>query len=153
MRGYWKDPERTAEAIDEAGWMHTGDLGVMDADGYVNIVGRVKDMVIRGGENIYPREIEEFLFQHPAILAVQVVGVPDDKYGEELAACIILREGELLDEDAVRVFCKDQIAHFKIPRYIEFMQEFPMTATGKPQKFSLREHLIQKHALRVVATA
>ena len=153
MRGYWKDPERTAEAIDEAGWMHTGDLGVMDADGYVNIVGRVKDMVIRGGENIYPREIEEFLLQHPSILAVQVVGVPDDKYGEELAACIILRDGESLDEAAVRVFCKDQIAHFKIPRYIEFMQEFPMTATGKPQKFSLREHLIEKHALRVVATA
>lgn len=153
MRGYWKDPERTAEAIDEAGWMHTGDLGVMDADGYVNIVGRVKDMVIRGGENIYPREIEEFLLQHPSILAVQVVGVPDDKYGEELAACIILRDGESLDEDAVRLFCKDQIAHFKMPRYIEFMQEFPMTATGKPQKFSLREHLIQKHALRVVATA
>lgn len=153
MRGYWKDPERTAEAIDEAGWMHTGDLGVMDADGYVNIVGRVKDMVIRGGENIYPREIEEFLLQHPAILSVQVVGVPDDKYGEELAACIILRDGDLLDEDAVRVFCKDQIAHFKMPRYIEFMQEFPMTATGKPQKFSLRERLIQKHALRVVATA
>jgi fatty-acyl-CoA synthase len=138
--------------LGEPGQICTRGHGVM-RDGYVNIVGRVKDMVIRGGENIYPREIEEFLLQHPAILAVQVVGVPDDKYGEEVAACIILRDGELLDEDTVRVFCKDQIAHFKIPRYIEFMQEFPMTATGKPQKFSLREHLIQKHALRVVATA
>lgn len=153
MRGYWKDPTRTAEAIDEAGWMHTGDLGVMDAEGYLNIVGRVKDMLIRGGENIYPREIEEFLLQHPAILAVQVVGVPDEKYGEEVAACIILREGELLDDAAVRVYCKDQIAHYKVPRYIEFMPEFPMTATGKPQKFTLREQLIRQYGLSAVATA
>lgn len=153
MRGYWKDTEKTAEAIDEAGWMHTGDLGVMDVEGYVNIVGRVKDMVIRGGENIYPREIEEFLLRHPAVLAVQIVGVPDEKYGEELAACIILRSGEALDENGVRSFCKDQIAHYKMPRYIEFMQEFPMTATGKPQKFSLREQLIRKHGLRIVETA
>lgn len=153
MRGYWKDPVRTAEAIDEAGWMHTGDLGVIDADGYLNIVGRVKDMLIRGGENIYPREIEEFLLQHPAILAVQVVGVPDDKYGEEVAACIILREGESLDEAAVRAYCKDQIAHYKVPRYIEFMREFPMTATGKPQKFTLREQLIRQHGLRTASTA
>ncbi len=153
MRGYWKDPERTAEAVDPSGWMHTGDLGVMDADGYVNIVGRVKDMVIRGGENIYPREIEEFLLRHPAILAAQVVGVPDEKYGEELAACLILRDGESLDEEALRVFCKDQMAHYKVPRYIEFMQEFPMTATGKPQKFSLREQLMRKYGLHAVATA
>ena len=153
MRGYWKDPVRTAEAIDEAGWMHTGDLGVIDADGYLNIVGRVKDMLIRGGENIYPREIEEFLLGHPAILAVQVIGVPDEKYGEEVAACIILREGESLDEAAVRAYCQDQIAHYKVPRYIAFMQEFPMTATGKPQKFTLREQLIRQHGLRTVSTA
>lgn len=153
MRGYWKDPERTAEAIDEAGWMHTGDLGIMDADGYLNIVGRVKDMLIRGGENIYPREIEEFLLGHPSILAVQVVGVPDEKYGEEVAACIILREGASLDENAVRAYCKDQIAHYKVPRYIEFMREFPMTATGKPQKFTLREQLIRQHGLRTASTA
>lgn len=153
MRGYWKDPQKTAEVIDAAGWMHTGDLGVMDADGYLNIVGRVKDMVIRGGENIYPREIEEFLLRHPAILAVQIVGVPDDKYGEELAACIILRDGASLSDVELRSYCKDQIAHYKVPRYIEFMQEFPMTATGKPQKFSLREQLIRQHGLREVSTA
>lgn len=153
MRGYWKDPARTAEAIDDAGWMHTGDLGVMDADGYLNIVGRVKDMLIRGGENIYPREIEEFLLRHPAILAVQVVGVPDDKYGEEIAACIILRQGESLDPADIRAYCKDQIAHYKVPRYIEFMQEFPMTATGKPQKFTLREQLIRQYGLRELSTA
>lgn len=144
MRGYWKDRDRTAEAIDEAGWMHTGDLGVMDANGYLQIVGRVKDMVIRGGENIYPREIEEFLLQHPAIAAVQVLGLPDEKYGEELAACIILKPGEALDEAALRAYCKDRIAHYKIPRYVDFMTEFPMTATGKPQKFVLREQLLRK---------
>ncbi len=153
MRGYWKDPQKTAEVIDEAGWMHTGDLGVMDAEGYLNIVGRVKDMVIRGGENIYPREIEEFLIRHPSIMAVQIVGVPDEKYGEELAACIILREDTSLSEAEVRAWCKDQIAHYKVPRYIEFMQEFPMTATGKPQKFSLREQLIRQYGLRTLATA
>ena len=153
MRGYWKDPQKTAEVIDEAGWMHTGDLGVMDAEGYLNIVGRVKEMVIRGGENIYPREIEEFLLRHPSIMAVQIVGVPDEKYGEELAACIILREGASLSEAEVRAWCKDQIAHYKVPRYIEFMREFPMTATGKPQKFSLREQLIRQYGLRVLATA
>ncbi len=144
MRGYWKDREQTAEAIDEAGWMHTGDLGVMDADGYLRIVGRVKDMVIRGGENIYPREIEEFLLGHPAIAAVQVVGVPDEKYGEELAACIVLREGEILDEAGVKAYCKERIAHYKIPRHVDFVAGFPMTATGKPQKFLLREQLMRK---------
>ncbi len=153
MRGYWKDPVRTAEAVDVSGWMHTGDLGVMDAEGYLNIVGRVKDMLIRGGENIYPREIEEFLLRHPAILAVQIVGVPDDKYGEAVAACIILRPGQTLDAEGVRAYCKDQIAHYKVPRYLEFMEAFPMTATGKPQKFALREQLIQQLGLRRQQTA
>ncbi len=147
MRGYWGDEARTHEAIDESGWMHTGDLATMDADGYVTITGRVKDMVIRGGENIYPREIEEFLYRHPAVLDVQVFGVPDPKYGEELAAWIILKEGETPSEDDIRAFCKGQIAHFKIPRYIRFVSEFPMTVTGKVRKFVMREAMVEELGL------
>ncbi len=139
MLGYWGDDERTREAIDPAGWMHTGDLATLDADGYCRIVGRAKDMVIRGGENIYPREVEEFLYRHPKVLDVQCVGVPDPKYGEELCACIVLRPGEHADADEIRAFCQGQIAHYKIPRYIRFVDGFPMTVTGKIQKFMLRK--------------
>ncbi|HEX7650348.1 MAG TPA: AMP-binding protein [Noviherbaspirillum sp.] len=139
MHGYWGDPEKTAEAIDAEGWMHTGDLAVMDAEGYVNIAGRIKDMVIRGGENIYPREIEEFLYRHPGVQDVQVVGVPDKKYGEELCAWIIRRPGSNISDADIREFCKGQIAHYKIPRYIRFVDAFPMTVTGKVQKFRMRE--------------
>jgi fatty-acyl-CoA synthase len=144
MHGYWEDLQKTAEAIDAEGWMHTGDLAVMDAEGYVNISGRIKDMVIRGGENIYPREIEEFLYRHPAVQDVQVVGVPDKKYGEELCAWIVLRAGATLDEAGVREFCKGQIAHYKVPRYIRFVDAFPMTITGKVQKFKMRELMKQE---------
>jgi len=139
MKGYWADIEKTAEAIDTEGWMHTGDLATMDSEGYVNIVGRIKDMVIRGGENVYPREIEEFLYRHPKIQDVQVIGVPDQKYGEELCALIIIRPGEQLTEQEIRDFCKGQIAHYKVPRYLRFVSEFPMTITGKVQKFKMRE--------------
>jgi fatty-acyl-CoA synthase len=138
MLGYWEEPERTAEAIDQAGWMHTGDLATMDADGYCAIVGRIKDLVIRGGENIYPREVEEFLYRHPAIVDVQVFGVPDQRFGEELCAWVKLRAGESLTEDDVKAFCKDQIAHYKVPRYVRFVEEFPMTVTGKMQKYLMR---------------
>ena len=153
MHGYWDDEARTAEAIDAQGWMHTGDLATMDAQGYVNIVGRIKDMVIRGGENIYPREIEEFLYRHPQVQDVQVVGVPDKKYGEELCAWIVLRPGETLDEDAVRAFCKGQIAHYKVPRYIRFVTELPMTVTGKIQKFRIREAMKAELGLQEEKTA
>ncbi len=139
MLGYWDEPEKTREAIDAARWMHTGDLAVMDEVGYVNIVGRIKDMVIRGGENIYPREVEEFLYTHPAIVDVQVVGVPDVKYGEELCAWVKLRPGSALTADDVRDFCTGKIAHYKIPRYVRITEEFPMTVTGKVQKFKMRE--------------
>ncbi|WP_029089021.1 AMP-binding protein [Brevibacterium album] len=140
MRGYWEEPEKTAEAIDEAGWMHTGDLGIMDDSGYLDVSGRIKDMVIRGGENLYPREIEEFLYTHPAIRDVQVVGVPDDRYGEELLAWVILREGyETLTADEVRTFAAGRLAHHKIPRYVEVRQAFPMTVSGKIRKVELRE--------------
>ena len=142
MRGYWDDPERTREAIDAEGWMHSGDLAVIDREGYCRIVGRAKDMVIRGGENIYPREIEEFLLTHPAIADVQVFGVPDEKYGEELCAWIIKKTGQSLTEDEVKAFSKDQIAHFKVPRYIRFVTEMPMTVTGKVQKYIMREQMI-----------
>jgi fatty-acyl-CoA synthase len=138
MLGYWDEPERTAEAIDAARWMHTGDLAVMDEAGYLNIVGRIKDMVIRGGENIYPREVEEFLYIHPAIVDVQVVGVPDVKYGEELCAWVKLRPGSALTAEDVREFCTGKIAHYKIPRYVRISDEFPMTVTGKVQKFKMR---------------
>ena len=139
MAGYWNDAQRTAEAIDSEDWMHTGDLATMDDDGYVAIVGRIKDLVIRGGENVYPREVEEFLYGHPEIADVQVIGVPDERYGEELMAWVIRREGATLDSDAVRSFCQGAIAHYKVPRYVHFVDAFPMTVTGKVQKFKLRE--------------
>jgi fatty-acyl-CoA synthase len=153
MLGYWDAPEPTAEAIDGARWMHTGDLGTMDDDGYVAIVGRIKDMVIRGGENIYPREIEEFLYRHPAIQDVQVIGVPDAKYGEELAAWIVVKAGERLAEDEVKAFCQGQIAHYKIPRYVRFVDGFPTTVTGKVQKFAMREAMIAELDLVLEKTA
>ena len=151
MTGYWNDPERTAAAIDDDGWMHTGDLGVMAEDGYVNIVGRIKDMVIRGGENIYPREIEEFLYTHPDIEDVQVIGVPDEKYGEELMACVKIRPGAAIAEDDVREFCRGRIAHYKVPRYVSFVDDFPMTVTGKVRKVEMREKAIADLGLAAVA--
>jgi len=143
MLGYWDDAERTAEAIDAEGWMHTGDLATIDEAGYCRIVGRIKDMVIRGGENIYPREVEEYLLTHPDILDVQGVGIPDRKYGEELCVWILLREGAAMNEDAVRAYCQGRIAHFKIPRHILFVDGFPMTVTGKVQKFAMRERTLE----------
>jgi fatty-acyl-CoA synthase len=151
MLGYWEDSERTAEAVDRAGWMHTGDLATMDDEGYLNIVGRSKDMIIRGGENVYPREVEEFLYTHEAIADVQVVGVPDEKYGEELCAWIIKRPGADLDEDAVREYCRGRLAHFKVPRYVMFGDEFPMTVTGKVQKFKMRETSVERLGLEDAA--
>jgi fatty-acyl-CoA synthase len=153
MLGYWDDAERTAEALDAAGWMHTGDLATIDEAGYCNIVGRIKDMVIRGGENVYPREIEEFLYRHPAIQDVQVIGVPDAKYGEELAAWIVVKPGASLAEDEVKAFCKGQIAHYKIPRYVRFVDGFPTTVTGKVQKFAMREAMIAELDLVLEKTA
>jgi fatty-acyl-CoA synthase len=153
MKGYWNDAEKTRDAIDEAGWMRTGDLATMDAEGYVNIVGRLKDMVIRGGENVYPREIEEFLYSHPKIQDVQVIGVPDPRYGEEICAWIKLKAAQTATPEEIREFCKGQIAHYKIPRYIEFVPEFPMTITGKIQKFVMREQTIKKLGLKKEATA
>ena len=153
MKGYWNDEDKTGEAIDEAGWMRTGDLATMDEQGYVNIVGRLKDMVIRGGENVYPREIEEFLYRHPKIQDVQVIGVPDSRYGEEICAWIKLHDGKQATADEIREFCKGQIAHYKIPRYIEFVGEFPMTITGKIQKFVMREQTISKLGLKTEKTA
>ncbi len=147
MQGYWNDPEQTAVAIDQAGWMHTGDLATMDDEGYVNIVGRSKDMIIRGGENVYPREIEEFLYTHPDIRDVQVVGVPDARYGEEIAAFVIGRSAEAVDAEAVRAFCRGRIAHYKVPRYVIAVDEFPMTVTGKIQKFKLRDQAIERFDL------
>jgi fatty-acyl-CoA synthase len=141
MRGYWEDPERTREVLDEAGWMHTGDLAVVDQQGYCSIVGRIKDMIIRGGENISPREVEEHLCRHPQVLDVAVVGVPSTKYGEEVCACIRLGEGAAATADEIREFCRGQIAHFKIPRYVVFLDSLPMTVTGKVQKFVLREKM------------
>ncbi len=141
MRGYWGDPERTRDAIDAGGWMHTGDLGVIDEQGYCNIVGRVKDMIIRGGENVSPREIEEYLYRHPAVFDVAVVGVPDAKYGEAVCACIRLRDGMSATEEEIRAFCRDQIAHYKVPRYVRFVDSFPLTISGKVQKYLIREHL------------
>ncbi|WP_287497758.1 AMP-binding protein [Pandoraea sp. CB10b_02] len=152
MLGYWDDEPRTREAIRD-GWMHTGDLATLDEEGYCNIVGRVKDMLIRGGENIYPREIEEFLFRHPKVQAVQVFGVPDAKYGEEVCAWIILKPGQTATEDEIRAFCKDQIAHYKIPRYIRFVDEMPMTVTGKVQKFIMREQMVESLGLSEARTA
>jgi fatty-acyl-CoA synthase len=155
MRGYWDDPEKTEEAIDAGGWMHTGDLATMDDEGYLKIVGRSKDMIIRGGENVYPREIEEFLYSHPDVSDVSVVGVPDERYGEEIAAWIIPRQGADFDPEAIKEFCRGEIAHYKVPRYVERIDEFPMTVTGKVQKFKLRDKAIERWELRgaVVETA
>jgi fatty-acyl-CoA synthase len=141
MRGYWNDAGRTLDVIDPAGWMHTGDLAVIDAEGYCNIVGRVKDMIIRGGENVSPREIEEFLYLHPAVFDVAVVGVPDPKYGEEVCACIRLRAGMAVSEADIREFCRNRIAHYKVPRYVRFVESFPLTISGKVQKYLIREHM------------
>ena len=143
MLGYWDDQEQTDAAIDEAGWMHTGDLAVIDDEGYCDIVGRVKDMIIRGGENIYPREIEEYLFQHPQIQEVAVFGIPDEKYGEAVVAWIRLREGEVIDADGIRQYCNEQIAYYKVPKHILIVDEFPMTVTGKIQKFIMRKKTIE----------
>jgi fatty-acyl-CoA synthase len=153
MLGYWQDAEKTAQAIDQARWMHTGDLATMDEDGYCHIVGRIKDMVIRGGENVYPREIEEFLFRHPGIEAVQVFGVPDANYGEELCAWIKLKAGVNTTAEEIQTFCKGQIAHYKIPRYIRFVDSFPMTVTGKVQKFIMRKEMIKELGLVEQKTA
>ena len=147
MIGYWNDPRRTAESIDADGWMHTGDRGTMDADGYVSIVGRIKDMIIRGGENVYPREIEEYLLTHPEIVDAQVVGVPDARFGEQVMAWIIARPGSSLDAEGVREFCRGRIAHYKVPAHVAFLDEFPMTVTGKVQKYKLRE-MGQEEGLR-----
>jgi fatty-acyl-CoA synthase len=152
MLGYWGDEEKTRESIVD-GWMHTGDLATIDAEGYCNIVGRLKDMVIRGGENIYPREIEEYLFSHPKIQNVQVFGVPDEKTGEELCAWIVLRQGEYASEDDIREFCREQIAHYKVPKYVRFVDDMPMTVTGKVQKFAMREEMIRVLALSKTKTA
>lgn len=153
MLGYWGDEERTREAIDKDGWMHTGDLAVMDEHGYVNIVGRLKDMIIRGGENIYPREIEEFLYGHPAVQEVQVIGVPDGRYGEEVCAWIRLKPGASATEENIRDFCRARIAHYKVPRYVRFVQQFPTTVTGKVQKFQMRKQMIEELNLTENETA
>jgi fatty-acyl-CoA synthase len=153
MLGYWNEPDKTAEAIDAAGWMHTGDLATMDDEGYLNIVGRIKDMVIRGGENIYPREIEEFLYSHPAVGDVQVVGVPDERYGEELCAWVRLKDDTTCDEDELRAFCKASLAHYKVPRYVVFVDDFPMTVTGKIQKYKMREATVERLGLQQAAAA
>ncbi|MGP1908502.1 AMP-binding protein [Metabacillus sp. JX24] len=146
MKGYYKMPEATEEAIDKQGWLHTGDLATMDEHGYVVITGRLKDMIIRGGENVYPREIEEFLYRHEDIMDVQVIGVPDEKYGERVAACIVLKEGALLTADDVKAFCRGQLSHYKIPEYYTFVKDYPMTASGKIQKYKLREQVKQELA-------
>jgi fatty-acyl-CoA synthase len=153
MRGYWDDDAKTRESIDAGGWMHTGDLAVIDSEGYCNIVGRVKDMLIRGGENVYPREIEEFLFRHPKIKEVQVFGVPDEKYGEEVCAWVVLKADQAASEDEIRDFCKGQIAHYKVPRYVRFKDTLPMTITGKPQKFIMRDEMIHELGLKQQRTA
>jgi len=152
MLGYWQQPDKTAEAVDAARWMHTGDLATMDEDGYLNIVGRIKDMIIRGGENVYPREIEEFLYTHPKVRDVQVIGVPDAKYGEEIMAYIQLQPGEQATTEEIREFCKGQIAHYKVPRYVKFVDSFPMTVTGKIQKFIMREEAIGELGLQNAAS-
>ncbi|RWM00857.1 MAG: AMP-binding protein [Mesorhizobium sp.] len=153
MKGYWDDAEKTREAIDAEGWMHTGDLATIDAEGYCNIVGRVKDMVIRGGENVYPREVEEFLYRYPKVKEVQVFGIPDDKYGEELCAWIVLKPGQIATAEEIKAFCADQIAHYKVPRHIRFRTELPMTVTGKPQKFLMREAMVEELGLVAQKTA
>ncbi|MEI7553831.1 AMP-binding protein [Candidatus Chlorohelix sp.] len=152
MLGYWNNEEATKNSIDIAGWMHTGDLAVMDDEGYVNIVGRIKDMIIRGGENVYPREIEEFLYTHPKVSDVQVIGLPDPKYGEEIMAWVKLREGETATSEELRAYCKDKIAHYKVPRYFKFVEAFPMTVTGKIQKYLMRQESIKELGLETAAS-
>jgi fatty-acyl-CoA synthase len=147
MLGYWGDEEKTADTIDNDGWLHSGDLGEMDSDGFVKITGRIKDMIIRGGENVYPREIEEFLYTHPDIQEVQVFGVPDAKYGEQVAAWIQLKEDVSITSDDIRHFCNGQITHFKIPKYIKMVKDFPMTVTGKMQKFVMRDSYAEELGL------
>jgi len=151
MKGYDDEPEATARAIDTQGWLHTGDLGVMRADGYIHLTGRAKDMIIRGGENIYPREIEEFLYTHPKVAEVQVIGLPNDRLGEVVLAWIRLRPGEIATDTEIREFCRGKIAHFKIPEYFRFVDAFPTTVTGKVQKFKIREQEIQERGLQAVA--
>lgn len=153
MTGYWDDAEKTRQSVDEQGWMHTGDLAVIDAEGYCNIAGRVKDLIIRGGENVSPREVEEFLYRHPQIQDVQVFGIPDQRYGEIVCAWIKLKGAEPCDVDAILSFCRDQIAHFKVPTHIRFVEQFPMTVTGKIQKFIMREQMIAELQLREDVTA
>jgi fatty-acyl-CoA synthase len=153
MLGYYHDPQATAAAIDRDGWLHTGDLAVRQANGYYRITGRIKDMAIRGGENIYPREIEEFLFTHPAIEQAAVVGVPDPKYGEELCAWVKLKAGSALDAEEVRAYCRSQLAHYTIPRYVKFVDAFPQTVTGKIQKFKIREAMREELGLTEQETA
>jgi fatty-acyl-CoA synthase len=152
MLGYWGDETRTAEAIRD-GWMHTGDLATIDAEGYGNIVGRVKDMLIRGGENVYPREVEEFLFGHPKIAQVQVFGVPDARYGEEVCAWIVLKPGESATQAEIQDYCREQIAHYKVPKFIRFVPELPMTVTGKAQKFVMRKKMLEELGIAEVRTA
>jgi len=152
MKGYWDDEVRTRETIRD-GWMYTGDLATIDEEGYCNIVGRVKDMLIRGGENVFPREVEEFLYRHPKIQDVQVFGVPDSRYGEEVACWVVLKAGQQATEEEIKEFCRGQIAHFKVPRYVHFVAELPMTVTGKPQKFVMRDEMIRKLGLAVQKTA
>jgi fatty-acyl-CoA synthase len=151
MLGYWGNPRATAEAIDAGRWMHTGDLATMDREGYVNIVGRSKDMIIRGGENVYPREIEEFLYGHPKVQDVQVIGVPDEKYGEEIMAWVILKRDCEAEPEELRGYCRGKIAHYKVPRYWRFVESFPVTVTGKVQKFKLREQAIEELGLGAAA--
>jgi fatty-acyl-CoA synthase len=150
MIGYWDEPEKTAEVL-RRGWMHTGDLATMDDEGYLNIVGRIKDMVIRGGENVYPREIEEFLYTHPDVVDAQVIGVPDEKYGEELMAWLRLREGAALDAETLGAYCAGKLAHYKIPRYVHVVDEFPMTVTGKVRKVEMREAAVKMLGLEGAA--
>jgi fatty-acyl-CoA synthase len=152
MLGYWNNPEATADAIDQARWMHTGDLATMDAEGYINIVGRIKDMIIRGGENVYPREIEEFLYTHPKVSDVQVIGVPDPRYGEEIMAWVRVKSGEQVTAEELQDFCKGQIAHYKVPRYFKFVDAFPMTVTGKIQKFHMRQQSTEELGLQSAAS-
>jgi fatty-acyl-CoA synthase len=151
MLGYWDEPAKTAAVIDAARWMHTGDLATMDEAGYVNIVGRIKDMIIRGGENVYPREVEEFLYTHPAVEDVQVIGVPDARYGEELCAWVRVRRGETVTEEELKAYCAGRIAHFKVPRYVRFTDDYPMTITGKVQKFKMREVSTTELGLETIA--
>jgi fatty-acyl-CoA synthase len=153
MKGYWDEPEKTADVLDENGWMHSGDLATLDQDGYCNIVGRVKDMVIRGGENIYPREVEEFLHQHPAVQNVQCFGIPNPKYGEVLCAWIHLKEGATITETEVKQFCDGKIAHYKVPTHVQFVTDYPMTITGKIQKFKMREMMAESLGAKEIITA